>query len=137
MSLEQRPNGGQPIRPSSVLVQRDFVQENPMVNKERSKDNQKPTLVPVIAKDEVRNRAAWVGGRQTVASLSRWRRFNRATIGFWLAGATSGIAGSIFGACMHYHHPAAIVISMIWWGIYLGCLGASIGALFGMFTTCN
>jgi len=108
-----------------------------MVNKERSKDNQKPTLVPVIAKDEVRNRAAWVGGRQTVASLSRWRRFNRATIGFWLAGATSGIAGSIFGACMHYHHPAAIVISMIWWGIYLGCLGASIGALFGMFTTCN
>jgi hypothetical protein len=36
-----------------------------MVNTERSKDSHKPTLVPVIAKDEVRNRAAGVVGRQT------------------------------------------------------------------------
>jgi len=108
-----------------------------MVNTECSTDSQRPTLVPVTPEDEAWNRTAGVGGRQTVASLSRWRRFDRRSIGFWLAGATSGIGGCIFGACMPYQHPAAIVISIIWWGVYLGCLGASIGALIGVFTTCD
>ena len=108
-----------------------------MVNTECSTDSQRPTLVPVTPEDEAWNRTAGVGGRQTVASLSRWRRFDRRSIGFWLAGGTSGIGGCIFGACMPYQHPAAIVISIIWWGIYLGCLGASLGALFGQFTTCD
>jgi hypothetical protein len=35
---------------------------------------------------------------------------------------------------MPYTHPVAIAISMIWWGIYIGCFGASLGALFGLFT---
>jgi len=51
------------------------------------------------------------------------------TIGFWLGGSLLGTAGCILGVCMPYHHPAAVVISVIWWGAYLGCLGASVGAL--------
>jgi hypothetical protein len=37
------------------------------------------------------------------------------------------------GASLSYHHPVARIISVVWWGIYLGCLGASIGALPGLF----
>jgi hypothetical protein len=33
---------------------------------------------------------------------------------------------------MPYHHPVAITASVIWWGIYLGSLGASLGALAGL-----
>jgi hypothetical protein len=39
-----------------------------------------------------------------------------------------GIAGCVLGAYMPYQHPVGISISVLWWGIYLGCLGASIGA---------
>jgi hypothetical protein len=35
---------------------------------------------------------------------------------------------------MPYHYPVAMAISVIWWGIYIGCLGASLGALFALFT---
>jgi hypothetical protein len=106
-----------------------------MVNTACSTDSQKLTLVPVTAENEVWNRPGRAGRGQAGDSLSRWRRFDRATIGFWLAGATFGIGGCILGACMPYHRPAAIALSISWWGIYLGCFGASIGALFGLFTT--
>ena len=58
-------------------------------------------------------------------------RFARASFGFWLGGAL-GTGGCILGVCMPYHHPVAVVISALWWGIYLGCLGGSIGALLGL-----
>jgi hypothetical protein len=35
---------------------------------------------------------------------------------------------------MPYHQPVGIAISVIWWGIYFGCFGASLGALFGSST---
>jgi hypothetical protein len=35
---------------------------------------------------------------------------------------------------MPYQHPVAVAISVLWWGIYLGCFGASVGALIGLFT---
>jgi hypothetical protein len=35
---------------------------------------------------------------------------------------------------MPYHHPVAVVLSALWWGIYLGCFGASVGALIAWFT---
>jgi hypothetical protein len=106
-----------------------------MVNTNCSTDSRKPTLVPVIAENEVWNRTVRALGRQTVASLSGWRRFDRVSIGFWLGGATLGIGGGILGACMPYNDPFAIAISVMWWGIYMGCFGASLGALFGLFTT--
>jgi len=59
------------------------------------------------------------------------RRFDR-TIGLWLGGALLGVGGCILGACMPYRHPVAVTISALWWGIYVGCFGASIGALLGL-----
>jgi hypothetical protein len=33
---------------------------------------------------------------------------------------------------MPYHHPVGVVVSVFWWGLYLGCFGMSLGALVGM-----
>jgi hypothetical protein len=35
---------------------------------------------------------------------------------------------------MPYHQPVAMAISVIWWGMYLGSFGASLGALLGLLT---
>jgi hypothetical protein len=64
-------------------------------------------------------------------TFHRW--FDRVAIGFWLGGIVLGTAGCVLGASLSYHHPVARVISVLWWGIYLGCLGASIGALPALF----
>jgi hypothetical protein len=66
-----------------------------------------------------------------VASPIR-RRFDPVSIGFWLGGLALGIGGCILGACMNYRNPVAVTMSVLWWSIYLGCFGASIGALIGM-----
>jgi hypothetical protein len=58
-------------------------------------------------------------------------RFAGRTIGFWLGGVVLGTGGCILGVCMPYHHPVAVVMSALWWGIFLGCLGASIGSVLG------
>jgi hypothetical protein len=64
-----------------------------------------------------------------------WRhRFNPVTIGFWLGGLALGTGGCVLGACMPYRHAVAVTISVLWWGIYFGCFGASIGALAGLWT---
>jgi hypothetical protein len=105
-----------------------------MVNTECSTDSRKLTLAAVIAESEPWTGTTRAERRRAVASPSR--RFDRVSIGCWLGGATFGIGGCILGGCMPYHHPVAIAISVIWWGIYIGCLGASLGALFGLFTQC-
>jgi hypothetical protein len=64
----------------------------------------------------------------------RSRRFDRVTIGFWTGAVFLGMAGCVLGICMPYHRPAAIVISALWWSIYLGCFGGGIGALIALFT---
>jgi hypothetical protein len=69
--------------------------------------------------------------RQAAAKPTR-RRFNWVTLGFWVGGLTLGTAGGILGACTSSRHPVAVTISALWWGIYLACFGASIGALFGL-----
>jgi hypothetical protein len=67
-----------------------------------------------------------------VASKSRApdrrHRFDWVTLGFRPGAAALATAGCILGACMPYHHPVAMGISVLWWGIFLGCFGAS-GAL--------
>jgi hypothetical protein len=35
---------------------------------------------------------------------------------------------------MPYQHPVAVTISVLWWGIYLGLFGASLGAVLGLLT---
>jgi len=51
------------------------------------------------------------------------------TICFCLGGGLLGAGGCMIGVSMPYHHPVAVVISTLWWSIYLACLGASVGAL--------
>jgi hypothetical protein len=68
------------------------------------------------------------GGRPGAFSRFRLDR----TLGFWLGGAVLGTAGCILGAAMPYRHPVAVTANVLWWGIFLGCLGASIGALLGL-----
>jgi hypothetical protein len=63
---------------------------------------------------------------------ARSPRFTRTTLGFWLGAGVLGPGGCILGVCMPYHHPVAVVFSALWWGIYVGCFGASIGALLGL-----
>jgi hypothetical protein len=55
-----------------------------------------------------------------------------ARIGFWLGGGVLGTAGCMLGVCMPDLDPVARVISALWWSIYLGCLGGSVGALIGL-----
>jgi hypothetical protein len=63
-------------------------------------------------------------------------RFSWVAIGFWLGAIILGTGGCLLGACTPCRHPVGLTIAMLWWGIYLGCLGASIGAgvggLFGL-----
>src|SRR5438876_637762 len=74
-------------------------------------------------------------GNRERKSAGRGPRFARATIGFWLGGVILGTVGCIFGVCMPYRHPVAVVLSAVWWGIYLGCFGGSVGALLSLWTT--
>jgi hypothetical protein len=64
-------------------------------------------------------------------SAFRRLRFDR-TLGFCLGGAVFGTAGCFLGAWMPYRHPVAVTVNVLWWGIFLGCLGASLGALLGL-----
>jgi hypothetical protein len=61
------------------------------------------------------------------------RPWSRITLGFWLGGIVFGTAGGVLGASLSYYHPVTRVLSVLWWGIYCGCLGASLGALPGLF----
>jgi hypothetical protein len=79
----------------------------------------------VTAPDEPWQRA--VSSRE----LRRGYRFDR-TAGFWLGGIVVGVGGCILGSFMSHGHPVGEAMSVLWWGIYLGCFGASIGALLGL-----
>jgi hypothetical protein len=82
---------------------------------------------------------SWPGAaaRRERESPTRSRRLAWPTIGFWLGGVLLGTVGCILGICMSSHHPVGVVLSALWWGIYLGCLGASIGGLVGLVTNRN
>jgi hypothetical protein len=81
-------------------------------------DLQHPSPAPIAARDAETTRAIR-------------RRFNRA-VGFWLGGIILGVGGCLFGASMPYHHPVGVLVSVLWWGLYFGCFGTSIGALLGL-----
>ena len=73
-------------------------------------------------------------GEQALGSLAHTGRFSPVTIGFWLGGAGMGTGGCLLGALMPHCHPVAGAISLLWWGLYFGCFGASVGALVGVLT---
>jgi hypothetical protein len=86
-----------------------------------STGRRKTTLSPVPPGKEHRPRAAR-------------RRFDRATLGLGLGGVVLGTAGCILGYCLPYRHPVGVAVSVLWWGLYLGCFGAGVGALVGLIT---
>jgi hypothetical protein len=90
-----------------------------MVRASHSEDRRTPSASSIIS------------GHRPRARLARRLRFDR-TRGFWLGGFVLGTAGCILGACLPYHHPVAVTISALWWGIFFGCFGASLGALVGL-----
>jgi hypothetical protein len=60
------------------------------------------------------------------------RPVDRVTVGFWLGAVILGAAGCIAGVRMAYAHSTAMAMSVLWWGLYFGCTGASFGALIGL-----
>jgi formyltetrahydrofolate deformylase len=115
--------------PAAAGVARDAAGEV-MLNGRTSMSCPTPTPMPVTQalgewrKAEPRQQA------KAVAIPAR-RRFNSVTVGLCLGGLVLGTAGCILGAVMPYRHPVGVAISVLWWGFYCGCLGASIGALIG------
>ena len=73
-------------------------------------------------------RSAGAGGR---AGAFPRLRFDR-TVGFWLGAAVLGAAGGFLGAAMPYRHPVAVTANVLWWGVFLGCLGGSVCAVAGL-----
>jgi hypothetical protein len=69
-----------------------------------------------------------MGGR---TGAFRRLRFDR-TVGFWLGAAVLGTAGCFIGAAMPYRHPVAVTANVLWWGVFLGCLGGSVCAVAGL-----
>jgi hypothetical protein len=78
------------------------------------------------------HRESSAAGEQALGSLVHTDRLSPVTIGFWLGAAGMGTGGCLMGALMAYRHPVAVAISVLWWGIYFGAFGASIGALLGL-----
>ena len=111
-------------------------QEVPMprrfiVHTEYPANNETTTFVPVRAESAVRTGTARTERKRSSARLPR--RSDRVSLGFWVGGATFGTAGCVVGYCMPHDHPVGIAASVIWWGIYIGCFGASLGALVALF----
>jgi hypothetical protein len=61
-------------------------------------------------------------------------RLDRVTLGLRIGGLTAGAAGCLLGACLPYERSVAVALSVFWWGLYLGCFGASLGALLALGT---
>jgi hypothetical protein len=93
----------------------------------RFTDDSNPGPVPGTA--EAGNPRPHVG--RTAPQAVR-RRFRPVTIGFWLGGLALAMAGCNLGACLPYRHSVGVMASALWWGLYLGCTGASLGALIGL-----
>ena len=68
-------------------------------------------------------------GRRGAAPPPAPARGDRTAVGFWVGGFVLGVTGCVVGACMPYRHPVGVLCSVLWWGVYLGCAGASIAAL--------
>src|SRR5262249_54468600 len=73
---------------------------------------------------------------QAGADLVRRRGADPITIGMVAGGLVLGAVGVAVAASYSYAYPVGLAVSMIWWGIYFGALGVSLGALPGLITQC-
>jgi hypothetical protein len=94
-----------------------------------------PRLSPpsILPESGQRLKAPHPQGWEAAANRFR-RRSNRVALAFGLGGGLLATAGGVFGACMPYQHPLAVAVSVIWWGIYYGCFGMGLAALFCFLT---
>jgi hypothetical protein len=116
-----------------VNQQEQPAQESLMATTPRSANVRNRPRLPTTA-NGLRQTAVRAHRLRPVPDPAR-RRVNPVTIGFWLGGVCLGTAGCILGARMPYRHPVAVTMSVLWWGMYFGCFGAGIGALFGSWKT--
>jgi hypothetical protein len=100
-----------------------------MATTPRLTDRQNPIPSPVTTINGDCQRA--LHPHKVAPAANPSRRFGRA-LGFWLGGFLLGVGGCVLGGCMYYRHPVALTINALWWGLYFGSFGASIGALLGM-----
>ena len=103
-----------------------------MASTKCSSDSRRRTYVPLIAKSDSRTETTRNGKMPTVADPLRPR--DRVSVGFWIGAVTLGIAGCVLGGYMPYQHPVATTMSVIWWGIFMGCFGGSLGGLLALTT---
>jgi hypothetical protein len=88
---------------------------------------------PVAITTEVRIRPGAVRPHiRRAAAGPTGTRFNWVCIGFWLGGLALGTTGCLLGASIPCRHSVGVAICILWWGLYLGCLGASTGAAAGV-----
>jgi hypothetical protein len=83
-----------------------------------------------LASNADRDSAAVPYESESTAKVLR-RRFDRDR-GALLGGVCFGVGGWFLGASMPCQHWDSVAISAIWWGIYMGCFGLSLGALLGL-----
>jgi hypothetical protein len=91
-------------------------------------------MAPAIEHEAKSEWAVPTGIVQGGADVVRRRRWDPITIGMLAGGLVLAAVGVAVAASYSYAHPAGLAVSMIWWGIYCGALGASIGALPCLFT---
>ena len=100
-------------------------------------DCRTPTIVPAIEHEAKSELAVPTGMVQAGVDVVRRRRWDPITIRMLGGGLVLAVVGVAVAASYSYAHPAGLAVSMIWWGFYCGALGASIGALPGLFTQRN
>jgi hypothetical protein len=69
-----------------------------------------------------------------IVAVPARRRIDPILLGLLLGGSCLGAFGSVIALAYSYRHPVGLVVSVIWWGICFGALGASLGALPGLLT---
>ncbi len=77
--------------------------------------------------------ALLAGGNSKRPNAARRAWFNP-LVGFRVGGIVLGTAGCLLGAFIPYREPVAVAIGVLWWGVYLGSFGASVGALIALFS---
>jgi hypothetical protein len=105
-----------------------------MLQRSPSTDRQTPSPAPAIEQRAENESAVPTDRVQARADAVRRRRWDPITIGMLAGGLVLAAVGVAVAASHSYAHPAARAASLIWWGIYCGAFGASIGALPGLFT---
>ena len=123
-----------PGRKSNSFLALGSEKGNTMLQLSPSTDRRAPRTAPAIDRRDECECVVPAGMVQAGADVVRRRSWDPITIGMLAGGPVLAAVGVAVAASYSYTHPAGLAVSMIWWGIYCGAFGASIGALPGLFT---